>query len=63
MANKLYKGRLVIAAAGLDKERGKWIARVTVAHTMYLPVPFDTEQEAEDFALKYATDYIDERTK
>ena len=63
MANKFYKGRLVIAAASLDKESGKWIARITVAHTMYPAVTFDTEQEAEAFGLKFADDYIDERTK
>jgi hypothetical protein len=63
MANQMYKGRLVIAATTLDKETGKWIARITVAHTMYPPLSFDTEQEAEAFGLKFATDYIDERTK
>ena len=63
MANKMYKGRLVIAAATLDKETGKWIARVTVSHTMYPPLSFDTEQEAEAFGLQFATNYIDERTK
>jgi hypothetical protein len=63
MANKFYNGRLVIAAASLDKKSGKWIARITVAHTMYPAVTFDTEQEAEAFGLKFADDYIDERTK
>ena len=61
MANKFYKGRLVIAVASLDKKSGKWIARITVAHTMYPAVTFDTEQEAEAFGLKFADDYIDER--
>ena len=63
MANKLYKGRLVIAAANLDNATGKWTPRITIAHTMYPPMSFDTEQEAETFALKFATDYIDERTR
>jgi hypothetical protein len=30
---------------------------------MYPAVTFDTEQEAEAFGLKFADDYIDERTK
>jgi hypothetical protein len=47
---KIYKDRLVIAEAILDKETGKWTARVTIAHTMYPAESFDTEEEAETFA-------------
>ncbi len=63
MANKMYKDRLVIVGAAPDKQTGKWTARITIAHTMYPAGSFDTEEKAEAFALKFATEYIDGRTK
>ncbi len=63
MANKMYKDRLVIVGAALDKQTGKWAARLTIAHTMHPAGLFDTEEKAEAFALRFATEYIDGRTK
>ncbi len=63
MANKMYKDRLVIVGAAPDKQTSKWAARITIAHTMHPAGLFDTEEEAETFALKFATEYIDGRTK
>ena len=63
MANKMYKDRLVIVGAALDKQTDKWAARITIAHTMHPAGSFDTEEEAEAFALRFATEYIDGRTK
>ena len=61
MANKMYKTGNCWAAP--DKQSGKWAARITIAHTMRPAGLFDTEEEAETYALKFATEYIDGRTK
>jgi hypothetical protein len=63
MANKMYKDRLVIVGAAPDKQTGKLTARITIAHTMHPAGSFDTDEEAKTLALKFATEYIDCRTK
>jgi hypothetical protein len=42
MANK---DRLVIVGAALDKQTGKWTARITIAHTMHPAGLFDIEEK------------------
>jgi len=59
----MYKERLVIVGAAPDKQNGKWTARITIADTMHPAGSFDTEEEAEASALRFATEYIDGRTK
>jgi hypothetical protein len=61
MANKMFEDRLVIVGAAVDKQTGKWAAKITIARTMHPTGLFDTEEEAETFALKFATEYIDGR--
>jgi hypothetical protein len=52
-----------LLGAAPDKQTGKWAARIIIAHTMHPAGLFDTEEEAETFALKFATEYIDGRTR
>ena len=63
MADNMDKDRLVIVRAALDEQTGKWTARITIGHTMQPAGSFDTEEKAEAFALRFATEYIDGRTK
>ena len=47
--------------AAVDKQTGKWATKITIARTMHPTGLFDTEEEAEIFALRFATEYIDGR--
>jgi len=63
MANKMYKDRLIIVGALRLNKAANGLLGFTIPHTNKPAGCIDTEEEAETFPLKFATEYIDGRTK
>jgi hypothetical protein len=63
MASKVYKDQLAIVTAVLDKATGKWTAKIEISQSLSPSTTFDSEKEAEEFGLRFATNYIEKRTQ
>jgi hypothetical protein len=63
MANTVYKDRLVIVTPKLDEKTGTWTVKIEISHVFNPPDSFSTKEAGEAFGLKFAADYIDNRTK
>ena len=61
MASKVYKDQLAIVTPVLDKATGKWTAKIEISQSLSPPTTFDSEKEAEEFGLRFATNHIDKR--
>jgi hypothetical protein len=62
MASKLYKDRLAIVTPVLEKATGKWTVKIEISQSLSPLTKFDSERAAEEFGLRFATNYIDNRT-
>jgi hypothetical protein len=61
MASKIYKNRLAIVTPVLDKATGKWTVKIEISRSLSPRTKFDSEREAEEFGLRFATNHIDKR--